>query len=126
MGYTRYWVRTDKPITDQFVDYAKNVIKQCSNLGIIIRDGYGNNDPVIEEDKIIINGNAETGLEHETFYITNDADELNEWQFCKTACKPYDYAVRMLLIGAKELGLVKEVKDDGEYNGVISVQLPIG
>jgi len=120
MGYTRYWTRTDKLITKEYIDAINKIIADCRNRGITIRNGHGEGNPIIEEDKIIFNGNRDKDLDHETFYITNNEDELNEWQFCKTARKPYDYAVRLALEEAEKCGLVTKVSDDGENNEIIS------
>lgn len=120
MGYTRYWTRTDKSIDDELIDAINDIIADCKNRGIIIKDGFGEGEPIVNESKILFNGDASTGLEHETFYITNDKEELNTWQFCKTARKPYDYAVRQALKIAEQLGFVTRVSDDGDNNEIIS------
>ena len=120
MGYTRYWTRTDKPIDDELIDAINDIIADCKNRGIIIKDGYGEGEPIVNENGILFNGDASTRLDYETFYITNDKEELNTWQFCKTARKPYDYAVREALKIAEKLGFVTKVSDDGNNNEIIS------
>ena len=42
-------------------------------------------------DVIAINGDGEKGLDHETLFFD---DKETGFNFCKTARKPYDYAVR--------------------------------
>lgn len=117
MGYTRYWKRTEKRITQEFVDDVNKILKDCEKKGIRIRDGWGENEPIVTLDDIVINGNAEKGLDHETFGIHN---EPSDFEFCKTARKPYDYAVREILNKAKEYGLVSNVSsDDAEQDKVI-------
>lgn len=120
MGYTRYWTRTDKPIDDELIDAINDIIADCKNRGIVIKDGYGEGEPIVNKNGILFNGDASTRLDYETFYITNDKEELNTWQFCKTARKPYDYAVREALKAAEQLGFVTKVSDDGENNEIIS------
>ena len=63
------------------------------------------------------NGNAETELDHESFVIDNIKDNFC---FCKTARKPYDYAVRKALKVAKEMGLVTNVRSDGRNEKIVS------
>ena len=117
MGYTRYWDRTKKKIDEDFVEYVNEVLDDCKEKGIIIRDGYGEGDPIVTLNVISINGNAETDLDHETLYFDNKETGFN---FCKTARKPYDYAVRKILRYAEEVGLIKNLSDDGENEEVIS------
>ena len=117
MGYTRYWERTEKEITFRFVNDVQNILDDCKKRGIIIKDGAGENAPVVNMDKIWINGNAATGLDHETFVIDNKNTGFN---FCKTARKPYDYAVRKILKIAAEQGFVKRVSSDGANRKIIS------
>ena len=117
MGYTRYWERTDKAITDDFVAEVNEIIEECTAHGITIRDGFGEGEPVVSLEKIWINGTDENDLGHETFYLGN---EPKEFDFCKTACKPYDYAVREILKVAELYGLVVNVRDDGKYDEIIS------
>lgn len=120
MGYTRYWTRTDKKIDGELIDAVNSIITDCRNRGISIKDGGGNGNPIVNEERIVFNGDADKGLEYETFYITNNEDELNEWQFCKTARRPYDYAVRQVLEIAERLGFVTKVSSDGDNNEIIS------
>lgn len=109
MGYTRYWKRTEKLIDDYFVNFVKAVVDDCEKRGIKICGGDGYGKPYIEIDGIYINGNASKGLDHETFYIDGEPG----FNFCKTARKPYDYAVKTILDEAACWGLVKDVSCDG-------------
>ena len=109
MGYTRYWNRTSKPIDEYFLRFVREVVKDCEKRGITIRGGDGTGDPYIEPDGIYINGNAEKKLDHETFYI----DDALGFNFCKTARKPYDYAVKTILDEAQTLWLVEYVSCEG-------------
>ena len=119
MGYTRYWVRTEKPITEDFVEEVKEIIRDCAKKGITIRGLYGTGEPTITLDKIAFNGNSEADrdLSHENFILNNTPTDFD---FCKTARKPYDYAVRKVLKKAKDYGLVTNVSSDGANNKVYS------
>ena len=122
MGYTRYWVRTDKPITEDFVEEVKEIIKDCAKKGIAIRGRYGEGSPIINTEEITFNGNfrAEKDLSHEPFSILNIETGFDFFDFCKTNRKPYDYAVRRVLKLAKDYGLVTNVSSDGKNNKIYS------
>ena len=117
MGYTRYWERTNEPITQEFLDDVNEILNNCKKKGIMIRNGWGDGEPEISLDAVCFNGDRSKGLDHEGFLINN---EPSDFDFCKTARKPYDYAVRKVLTKAKEHGLVKNVRSDGANNKVIS------
>ena len=117
MGYTRYWEQTGKPITQEFIDKINEILADCKSKGICIKDGNGENEPIVTMDKVIFNGNADKNLDHESFYISNGT---TGFQFCKTARKPYDYAVRQALKVAEEMGIITNVSSDGDNDEIIS------
>ena len=117
MGYTRYWERTNKPIDADFVIAVCEIIADCDKRGIKIRNGLGSGNPIVTLDVIAINGDCEHDLSHETCYFDNTETGFN---FCKTARKPYDYAVRKILKYAKENGFATKVSSDGANNRIIS------
>ena len=109
MGYTHYW-RTDGGLVIDDETYAKIVegIKQISataqEAGVEISEDY-------EADELYINGVGQ--YEHETFIFAKTLDEFN---FCKTAGKPYDMVVTASLIYAKKiLGDALTIKSDGRW-----------
>lgn len=116
MGYTRYWERTEKPITEDFVEEVKEIIRDCAKKGIAIRNWDGKGKPVVTTEIISLNGNEDYDLYHESFVIDSELG----FHFCKTARKPYDYAVRKILKLAKDYGLVTKVSSDGANNKVYS------
>lgn len=117
MGYTRYWHRTKKKIDADFIVAVCDVIADCNSKGIAIRDGYGEGNPIVTLDVIAINGDGEKGLDHETLFFD---DKETGFNFCKTARKPYDYAVRKILKYAEENGFITDVSSDGENERIIS------
>ena len=123
MGYTRYWERTEKKIDADLICYVMDVIADCDKKGITIRNGGGTGNPIVTLDGIYINGNKDGDLCHETFYLE---DKPSKFEFCKTARKPYDYAVRKILKYAEENGFVTNVRDDGENEEIISDEKWIG
>lgn len=67
--------------------------------------------PDLNISGIIFNGDADTGDQHETFWIAkNDVD----WTFCKTARKPYDLLVVGVLCAAKDI-LKYDTSTDGDF-----------
>lgn len=117
MGFTRYWERTDKKIDADFIVKVCEVIADCDNKGINIRNGAGEGNPIVTLDMIAINGDNQHNLGHETLCFNN---EKTGFCFCKTAYKPYDYAVREILKYAEENGFATDVDADEEYNGIVS------
>ena len=71
--------------------YKDQPIKLCG--------GHGTGEPMFENDKIVFNGDESVGLAHETFYVT---PETFEFEFCKTARKPYDLMACAVLISMKK------------------------
>ena len=89
MGYTRYWERTNKAITEEFVKEVKTIIGDSLSKGIVICGWDGTGTPEITTEEISFNGNGSKDLDHETLFIGKETG----FNFCKTACKPYDYTV---------------------------------
>lgn len=112
MGYTRYWKRSEKPITEDFVEEVRDIIRTSAKKGIAIRNAFGVDNPVITLNEISFNGNAraDKDLSHESFVLDNTRFGFD---FCKTARKPYDYTVRKVLRAAERHGLVYDVNSDG-------------
>lgn len=117
MGYTRYWNRTKKKIDADLIIKVCEVIADCDEKGIAIRNGWGEGNPLVTLDYISINGDKTNDLDHESFFID---DKDTGFNFCKTARKPYDYAVREILKYAEENGFVTDVHDDGDNDEIIS------
>ena len=111
MGYTNYWERTEKPITQEFVNEVKRIIEESERLDITIRGWKGEGNPTVTLEEIQFNGNGAFGLDHETFRLNN---EKTGFAFCKTVRKPYDWTVKKVLAVATDMGLVTDVSDDGE------------
>ncbi len=116
MGYTHYWDfnsekiefeksrKTFKKVADE-VKKMYNTLPAFSESGgsyfknepIIIKGGSGEGEPIINESNFWFNGDGSNNLDHETFCI-NVMQSGNEWNFCKTARKPYDLLVCCALI----------------------------
>lgn len=116
MGYTRYWERTAKPMDENFGRFCYAVFDTCKKLGIKICGWDGKGEPIVTETAIIFNGDAKHDLDHESFVLS---DQIGT-SFCKTAEKPYDYAVRTILREALTRGYISELEDDGYYEDIVS------
>lgn len=123
MGYTHYWTpkNANKETWMKFLKVArelkKNLPKTSETAGgyhsdnpIVIRGGMGTGPAEFKGDGIWFNGNEAKGLDHETFMIS---PTKSDWNFCKTARKPYDLLVCAVLIAAHEY-LGYEVSSDGD------------
>lgn len=122
MGYTHYWtIKQDLDTPDdngnikwhQFVKEAKQILEKFElTHPATLANGLGDKlgDYICDTDKgIIFNGYQD--LSHETFLFTH---EQVEFEFCKTAQKPYDIAVTAILLLAKDLfGGSVSLKSDG-------------
>lgn len=118
MGYTHYWnFKNDTAPKDiengeeKFAKAANLGARLCDKVrkrGIEICGGDGHFNPTFCAARVCFNGNAEKGEEHETFYIDTEDGAFN---FCKTARKPYDLLVCLMLLAFKYY-----FKDDFEYS----------
>jgi hypothetical protein len=109
MGYTHYWNFIEEPSREKFVEFAegvKQLVATAQDAGIEIADEeYG-------DDKIVFNGVGANA--HETFFVSADGVDFN---FCKTAQKPYDIAVTAsLILGKKIFGDNFKVSSDGDWS----------
>jgi hypothetical protein len=112
MGYTHYWnykepKTIDAPNSIKALKEMKKMLlhlpSRCTTAGghyenesIIIKDGVGKGSPVLSVPEILFNGDASKGLDHETFAI--QLGSRIDFDFCKTARKPYDFFVCVCLI----------------------------
>jgi hypothetical protein len=126
MGYTHYWTYQPNEILDteelrkkfrkavDIIDKAHKMIKKdkfihkgqaggfYDDQPCIIRGGLGEGTPMINESEVWFNGDEKTGMSHETFGIKWFENAKNEYQFCKTARKPYDLLVCVSLLAMQE------------------------
>lgn len=95
-----------------------------SEENIVIKGGLGKGKPIVNKNKIWLNGDGEKDLDHETFaidlfetlpfYYEDYEIEKGVSGFCKTARKPYDLVVCVSLLILKEhLGEDFDFSSDG-------------
>lgn len=121
MGYTHYWYQDEKLDADLFDKASKDCQKVCHHGDDVhIQLEYDQpNLPIFSENQIRFNGVGEDG--HETFSISKDSesrasnDRGQQFDFCKTAYKPYDkYVTACLVILKHHLGDAISVSSDGD------------
>ena len=96
MGYTHYWRQNGEIPTENWDAITKCVKHLYKNLpnGIKIQVEWDNAEsPVANAKEIRFNGVGEAG--HETFLL--EKNPSSHFEFCKTARKPYDLVVQMVL-----------------------------
>ena len=114
MGYTHYW-RPTRDLTEDEWDNIRQVAKR------ILKDNHGvilDNEPTdsqnlsITYDSVLCNGIGDDG--HETFYLTRKM--RNDFEFCKTAQKPYDKYIVAMLIAVAQITDSITVSSDGDQS----------
>lgn len=113
MGYTHYWkqevtANDYKEQSQKALSEIKKIVELLPEVPntaggyyegseSILRDGYGEGEPEIDEFGVCFNGDAENDLDHETFQYDFIGGHI-KFAFCKTARKPYDKAVCLCLL----------------------------
>lgn len=116
MGYTHYWTFKKSPAeieggTKRFKAAVALFKKGLEKLqDIPLGDGMGEGEPIITDTEVCFNGKAPE--DYETCYI---ALESKGFDFCKTARRPYDPVVCLLLLCmADAFGYDFEYSSDGD------------
>lgn len=126
MGYTNNWSPKklkENEVPEQFWNDCVKALDGVLGSGVHIADGMGEEEYETGRDiinsttmtdkeypSIVFNGPEELQEDYETFVLCFDG----KWNFCKTARKPYDLAVKCLLILADKYGLLDEWSFDGD------------
>lgn len=91
-----------------------------SNKVAILCGGDGTGEPIFSEDCIVFNGDAKSGLDHETFAIDRDNALIRRRpnnnlvaNFTKTNRKPYDLMVQISMLRLKHHFPKSEISSDG-------------
>ncbi len=111
MGYTHYWTPKSNIAATNWKKYCTAARKIIAGFDGKICGGDGAGKPEINADHIWLNGCAEDEHDHETFIVVREG---GEWDFCKTARKPYDAVVVALLMVGKRMGIIESWSSDGD------------
>ena len=111
MGYTHYWDTNSKITDEQWEKSCNFVNKAIKTTSAEIVGGHAEvgTDPEVSVNRVVFNGVEDDG--HETFHIPRNN---GEWEFCKTARKPYDDLVIACLLAAMSIGVIGGWSSDGE------------
>lgn len=129
MGYTHYLYRkssfTDKQWENVCLETFQ-ILDHCKSKGIVLAREYDSpksGNPEVTPDHIRFNGWKDEG--HETLLVTKERPPLPSWDakakesfdFCKTARKPYDLAVCLVLLSMKRHAPKSvRIASDGEWD----------
>lgn len=117
MGYTHYF-KQNKPVSGEqwqaFQKEAQVVIDHAQkNLNIVLMSN-DSDGVLLNDERVNLNGDETRDLDHETFYLEKDYRDFN---FCKTARKPYDLVVCSLLLLAHEhMPNHHDIGSDGSFD----------
>lgn len=118
MGYTHYFTLKNKNIDlNALRDEVQTVLDEHKD---IIRFEFDSDEPALNSlrvnDNYVLRFNGIGNDGHETFYFDTSHTEFN---FCKTARKPYDLVVcKVLLILKKHFQDKIEISSDGLKGGI--------
>ena len=127
MGYTNYWRRKRDFTAEEWAMIRKDaldVIVHCDKkkIPLAFECDSPNSGPRVNGSVVRFNGVGEDG--HETFIVTRKMPEIQPWQlddgetfdFCKTARKPYDLAVCLVLLSCVRRSDSIRVTSDGDWD----------
>ena len=98
MGYAHYFElqKAEKKIPEKALKIIEPILEEAYKTGLIQQEYDKPEPPICTEKEIAFNGVGENG--HETFYFRPNFTDFN---FCKTARKPYDIVVMKVLLVLK-------------------------
>jgi hypothetical protein len=115
MGYTHYWsfLRPSNNFEDEYINVLLDINLGLKNLdkSIVLRGGDGTGTPEFTRERICFNGDGQQGLGHETFLFNKEPDNF---KFCKTNNKPYDFFVGVCLLSLANRMTGFEFSSDGD------------
>ena len=121
MGYTHYWAQQRNYTEAEWSQITATIKAIIEASDVPVEREYmtvRKTCPIFTDDDILFNGVGDDG--HETFVFTREVAEEptyrkgeGDFQFCKTARKPYDEIVVACLIAASEMGVITW-SSDGE------------
>lgn len=113
MGYTHYWRQPLGIPAAAWALIQADAAKLIAASPVKLAFDYDETDkaPACSAEEIRFNGLGDDG--HETFMLTPDAEDF---EFCKTAFKPYDLVVCAVLACAAEHTGKIAVSSDGDVS----------
>lgn len=127
MGFTHYWdmsrdisernfkkLTKDMKLIEEFLKDSDKLDKLTGGMYKDVTLHFANGDGktvLYDEEQFCFNGDGSKGLDHESMHIRLGAND--SWTFCKTARKPYDLAVTLILMSLKYHIRSTKVSSDG-------------
>ncbi len=105
--------KTSNNFEDEYINVLLDINLGLKNLdkSIVLRGGDGTGLPEFTRERICFNGDGQQGLDHETFYFDKEPDNF---KFCKTNHKPYDFFVGVCLLSLANRVTGFEFSSDGD------------
>ena len=94
MGYTHYWTQKRDFTNKEWAGICDFTMRAIKLTKADIKGFAGTGEPLISKDLIALNGDEHEEFHHESFVLRRIK---GEWEFCKTAYKPYDEVVTAIL-----------------------------
>jgi len=138
MGYTHYWEIKQNLTASEWMKIqqkARALIKKARAKGICVAGGAGEGSPEVSSKEIWLNGCAKKKWKHKYAYPGADQahetfsfkPKKREFDFCKTAEKPYDALVVSILNEARKIAPKKiRVSSDGGDEAIKTVLKGLG
>lgn len=117
-GYTQYWSHGGFTTAQwkKLLAATKKIISAATRNGILIAGPHGTGKPEPTRTHIALNG---VGLgSHESFFLSRAPQDF---EFCKTAEKPYDAVVVSIMAVAKKINKTFEPRSDGGPSAIRKV-----
>lgn len=115
MGYTHYWDHPTYAAQEwsPFIADVKRIFAHAKAVNIPLADGSGslNTKPIANAGVVAFNGVAPE--DYESFMLQ---PQPTEFDFCKTAYRPYDEVVCAVLWHAKAVLLGFNLRSDGAFD----------
>ena len=118
MGWTHYWKKETELPAEKFSNAVADCRKILALLDVSLAGSEGIGAPVLNDDEIIFNGSADTGMCEPFKFRRIQKPRLGKnvvFEYCKTEHMPYDLAVQCCLVILKfHLGDLIIISSDGK------------
>lgn len=114
MGYTHYTrnLKHTEAAWEKVCEFAGKVFQYMESKGVVLLNDQHEDEekvpPLVTSEQIRFNGMGRDS--HETFILNRMGEDF---EFCKTARKPYDLAVSAILIYSSSMSHDGEISSDG-------------
>jgi hypothetical protein len=114
-GYTHYWEHKgfDDKAWDKLKTEAKKIFQKAIKDGVELAGPHGDGKPRITDFEIAFNGKRPD--DYETFWLSKGSQDF---EFTKTAHRPYDPVVVSILAAAKKLNKTFKPSSDGGASAI--------